>query len=211
MTQPNIHRSWRIWEQTCNYRSKSQRMYILRWMYMVSMDLASFSRAKPVTAAPNTALLLLDSKVVCQEHRPALWQMSDQKLLRYSRTVHNDLLQDLITLNALLWQREVIRETSRACLPTETPELVTAVSNKFHLRLQKMTSCQRLFRDIVENESFGSASSPLHEHKEISARKPSRDLCLGSTPLGHVQHGSGDSLECCRTSRHVFLKGIFQL
>lgn len=71
----------------------------------------------------------------------------------------------------------------------------------------------------MENESFGSASYPLRERKEISARMPSRDLCLGSIPLGHVQHGSGDSLETaaathnkhCRNSRNVFLKGIFQL
>lgn len=102
MTQLNIHWSWRIWEQTCNYLFTSQRMYILRWMYMMSTDLASFSRAKPVTAAQNPALFLSDSKVVCQEHRPALWQMNDHKLLKYSRTVHNDLLQDLIMLNALL-------------------------------------------------------------------------------------------------------------
>lgn len=71
----------------------------------------------------------------------------------------------------------------------------------------------------MENKSFGSALYPLHEHKEISVRKPSIDLCLGSIPLGHIQHGGGDSLkiaaathnECCRNSRNVFLKGIFQL
>lgn len=69
---------------------------------MVNTDLTSFGRAKPVTPAQNTASFLSDSKVVCREHRPAPWQMRDQELLRYNRTVRNDLLQDLITLNALL-------------------------------------------------------------------------------------------------------------
>lgn len=104
VAQARVHRSWHTGEQTLtcvNIRTLLDVHHLVLVLW--------WSRA--TTPAGNSPIHRRHQGWVLRP-QTAPHQGFNQHCLRHGATVINDYLQDLITLNALLWQSEVQRETS---------------------------------------------------------------------------------------------------